>query len=398
MADQKAPVLTEAIQSYDGIFKGMYDSNLRQQFLRVRELLSQGKLNEGKTLLDEALAEAECHPSDKSTLDLVNSELERYIKYHITNTSDIVSELNWGKLKTRKLERLVEKHWDLPQSIFFLTFNIGPTKYRLTGRKLLSDLWIQNKIPEIHCSFITAGMILGVFSDLRISEASVNVFHHPLTNGEKLRIMKEITDQRIDNVELIYPFSLLRESSRKELCSPTDGWVVDDAFDVMLGCGEEKIRAYTIKFLKTLNSKNLVLFDPACSTGVFLSTLKNAFPDSFTIGQDLSKQMVGFSKTRVDEVHWGNAMKPKISPGSADVVFVRFLNSEVVTSAEAEQLLTALLPTVKTGNYMVIFGHTPVLLSSAHLSMIDNFIVKQCIGTADDKSGIFQYYVLQRVL
>jgi isonocardicin synthase len=91
-------------------------------------------------------------------------------------------------------------------------------------------------------------------------------------------------------------------------------------------------------------------------------------------------------------------MEPKISPGSADVVFVRFLNSEVVTSAEAEQLLTALLPTVKTGNYMVIFGHTPVLLSSAHLSMIDNFIVKQCIGTADDKSGIFQYYVLQRVL
>jgi hypothetical protein len=38
MADQKAPVLTEAIKSYDGIFKGMYDSNLRQQFLRVREL------------------------------------------------------------------------------------------------------------------------------------------------------------------------------------------------------------------------------------------------------------------------------------------------------------------------------------------------------------------------
>ncbi|XP_063427022.1 isonocardicin synthase-like [Mytilus trossulus] len=208
--------------------------------------------------------------------------------------------------------------------------------------------------------------------------------------------MKDITDHKIENVEIVFPFSLLRESTRKELCSPSEGWVVDDAFDVMLGCGEERIRAYTIKFLKTLSTQKLVLFDPACSTGVFLSTLKKAFPESYTIGQDLSKQMVGFSKTRVDEVHCGNAMEPKISPASADVVFIRFLNSEVVTSTEAEQLIGALLPTVKKGGYMVIFGHTPVLLSSANFSLMENFVVKHCIGIADDKSGILQYYTLQR--
>lgn len=396
MADKKAPVLTDAIKSYDGIFKGMYDDNLRQKFLNIRRLLAEGQLKNAQTLLEESLSQSGEHPSDRSTLKLLKCELDRYVTFHITNNGEIVKDVNWTEVNTRKLERLTEKHCALPQSVFFLTFNIGPSKYRLIGRKILSDLWIQNRIPEIHCSFVSAGMILGVFSDQRITETFVNIFYHPLTNGEKLSVMKDITNHKIENVELVFPFSLLRESTRKELCSPSEGWVVDDAFDVMLGCGEERIRAYTIKFLKTLSTQKLVLFDPACSTGVFLSTLKNAFPESFTIGQDLSKQMVGFSKTRVDEVHCGNAMEPKIAPASADVVFIRFLNSEVVTSAEAEQLIGALLPTVKKDGYMVIFGHTPVLLSSANFSLIGNFVVKHCIGIADDKSGIFQYYSLQR--
>ena len=101
---------------------------------------------------------------------------------------------------------------------------------------------------------------------------------------------------REKSAELIFPFSLLRESSRKELCSPPEGWIVDDAFDVMLGCGEERIREYTIYFMKSVNTTTATLYDPACSTGVYLSTLKKAFPNSFTIGQDLSEQMVGFSR------------------------------------------------------------------------------------------------------
>lgn len=397
MSEQKTAKITEAIQSYDGIFKGMYDVNLKQKFLSIRELLSEGKFQQGKALLEEALAEAADHNSDRNTLELLKSELERYMIYKITSDNAISDEVYWTDVQRRNPERLSEKLWSVPQSIFFLTFNVGETGYRLIGRKFLSDLWIKNSIPEIHCSFISSGMILGIFSDQRITEDSVHVFYYPLRNGEKLRIMKEITEHKFGNVELVYPFSLLRESTRNELCSPAEGWVVDDAFDVMLGCGEERIRAYTIDFLKSLNSKNQVLYDPACSTGVFLSTLKTAFPDSITIGQDLSKQMVGFAKTRVDIVHWGNAMEPKVSPGSSDVVFIRFLNSEVVTSADAEQLLEALLPTVREGGCMVIFGHTPVLLSRANFSSIEKFVLKQSVGVAVDKTGIFQYYVLQRL-
>lgn len=396
MGDSKTPVLTEAIQSYDGIFKGMYDEELRKKFLSTRQLLADGKIDEAITLVNNSLTLAKDDHPDKETFELIKSELGRYAKYHISEGSDIAVEVDYADVKTRRLERHSEKHWDVPQSIFFLTYSDGPEKHFIVGRKLLSDLWIQNKIPEIHCSFISADMILGVFSDQRITEDYIHVFYHPLQNSEKLRIFKDIMFHKYDNVELAFPFSLLRKSTRKELCSPAEGWVVDDAFDVMLGCGEERIRAYTIKFLETLDSKNLKLYDPACSTGVFLSTLKQAYPESRTVGQDLSKQMVGFAKSRVDEVHVGNAMEPKIDPGSADVVFIRFLNSEVVTSAEAAQLLEALLPTVKIGGHMVIFGHTPVLLSAANFSFLENFALKQSVGISSDRTGIFQYYVLQR--
>lgn len=90
-------------------------------------------------------------------------------------------------------------------------------------------------------------------------------------------------------------------------------------------------------------------------------------------------------------------MEPKIEAGSADFCFVRFLNSEVVKSSEAEALLTALLPTVKKGGYVIIFGHTPVLLSSANYRALPEFEVIQCIASAVDNSGIFQYYVLKKV-
>lgn len=396
MSYQIVSPLTEAITSYNGIFKGMYDDNLREQFVRIRQDLAEAQFTEANILMENALSEAQEHPTDYSTLELIKSELDRYIAFRITNTDKTVRDVKWNEVNTRQLEKLSEKHWALPQSIFFLTFKIGPHNYRLIGRKLLSDLWIKNKIPEIHCSLITASMLLGMFSDQRITEKFVNVYYHPLTNEEKLKIIMDITDNKTRNVELVYPFSLLNEKTRTELFSPSEGWVVDNAFDEMLGCGEEKIREYTVKFLKTLDSQKLVLFDPACSTGIFLSTLKKAFPESFTIGQDLSKQMIEFARNRVDEVHWGNAMEPKISAGSADVVFVRFLNSEVVTSTEAEHLLECLVPTVKKGGHMVIFGHTPVLLSAANFSLIGDFDIQQCIGITNDNSGIFQYYTLQK--
>jgi isonocardicin synthase len=164
----------------------------------------------------------------------------------------------------------------------------------------------------------------------------------------------------------------------------------------MLGCGEERIRAYSIQFLRSVGLDKPILYDPACSTGVFLSTLQQAIPGSYTIGQDLSQQMANFAKDRVDEAHCANALDPKIKLGTADAVYIRFLNSEVIKTCEAEELLSALLPTVKKGGYIITFGHTPVLLSSSNFRQLSGFQFKQSVGVAVDKCGIFQYYAIQK--
>lgn len=399
MASDPALVSTIAVTTYDGIFKNMYDEKIRDMFTDIRVNISKGNWEKADYILMQALKESEKSPGDKKTLTILADEIKRYHAQRIGPGTIQKTEASWDEIRRRPISRIDVGHFELPQGVFYLNVAMpgSPNPVQILGRKVLSDFWVQNKIPELYCSFISADMILGLFVDQRITENKIVVHFFPFDQAEKRYLMNQVMNNSFGLPELIFPYPLLRQTTHEELCSPPQGWEVDDAFDVMLGCGEERIREYTIKFMQSVKIRNARLYDPACSTGVFLSTLKKAFPDSYTIGQDLSKQMANISRQRVDEVHCGNAMEPKIEPGSADYCFVRFLNSEVVKSTEAETLLTALLPTVKKGGFIIIFGHTPVLLSSANYRAIPDFEVVQCIANAVDNSGIFQYYVLKRV-
>lgn len=390
---------TIAITSYDGIFKGMYDKEIQNMFMDIRICLSKGNWTQAQDILKQAIMGSERSPGDKKTLLTLSDEIARYSAQRIDPTTVMKEDASWDEVYQRPISRIDVSLYGLPQGVFYLNIDVpgSPNPIRILGRKVLSDFWMKNKIPELYCSFISADMLLGIFWDQRVTENKVTVHYYPFEKSEKLYAMDQVMKSSYGLPELVFPYPLLRQTTHQELCSSPEGWVIDDAFDVMLGCGEERIREYTIKFIGSTKTKNAILYDPACSTGVFLSTLKNAFPDAYTIGQDLSKQMVDISRQRVDEVHCGNAMEPKIKQGTADFCFVRFLNSEVVKSTEAEELLVALLPTVKRGGYMITFGHTPVLLSSANYKAIPGFKIIQCIATAVDNSGIFQYYVLQRL-
>ncbi|OWF42937.1 hypothetical protein KP79_PYT18090 [Mizuhopecten yessoensis] len=397
MADDSS-LQTTAITSYDGIFKGIHDPEIRADFLKVRKLLSFRRWNTAKSLLQDTLDKASSNPFDKKCLTLILNEFRIYEDRKIPSGTLAACAISWESVVERDVNRINERFCDFPQSVFFL--DIGRSGFsssqRFVGRKILSDFWIAGKIPELHCSLVTADMVLGLFCDERITENEVQINYYPLSNAEKLELFSDFMTGDSSNVEISYPFPLLRESTRKELCSPAEGWKVDDTYDVMLSYGEERIRQYTIKFLETIAMTTGRFYDPACSTGVFLSTLKKAFPESYTIGQDLSQQMADLSKQRVDEVYCGNAMHPQILTGTADACFIRFLNSEVVTSADAEVLLTALLPTVREKGFIITFGHTPVLLSSSNFRRLSNFSLLQSVGVATDRTGIFQYYILQR--
>lgn len=400
MSEQKEirPESTKVIVSYDGVFKSMYDEKLRDMFQDGRRQLAKGDWAAGKKTFEIMLELAADKPKDRKTLGEIVRELKRYEECKIESGTPVAQSINWSVVTDRPLQRIDESLFGLPQGIFFL--NIGrPGKagfVRLIGEKLLSDLFVAFKIPELFCSLIKADMILGYYADQRNSDSNVTLFYHPISKSEKLHVMQNIISNGGCDAEIIFPFPVMRSSTRCEWGSPPEGWEVDDAFDIMLGCGEERIRAYSIQFLQNAGLEKPILYDPACSTGVFLCTLQGAIPGSYTIGQDLSKQMAEFAKERVNEAHCANALDPQIKLGSADAVFIRFLNSEVVKTCEAEELMSSLLTTVKTGGYIITFGHTPVLLSSSNFRSLEGFELKQSVGAAVDRCGIFQYYVIQK--
>ncbi|XP_067667639.1 isonocardicin synthase-like [Haliotis asinina] len=386
--------MTSEEDRYDGIYKFVQCVAARKIFLEARQTLASGNWDSSISLFGKARKLSTDYPEDVNTVDLILKEMERYQESRIPDEVSPVDTINLADVDKRPISRLDEENSTLPQGIFFLNVSEGGSVMRLVGRKFISENWIANKIPELFCSIIRAEMILGVYADMRVTEGGYTMLYRPFSSSEKLRAFKDIVLNNCADVELVFPFPLLKKDTKREFGSPPEGWSIDDAFDVMLSHGEEHIRQFTVTYLSTLKLKSPRLYDPACSTGVFLSTMKTAFPNCYTIGQD--QQMADLSRQRVDEVHCGNALEPKIKSGSADVVFVRFLNSQVVRSAEAESLLLALLPTVRDGGYMMVFGHTPVLLSSSNFAILESFTLLQNIGATKDKTGIFQYYILRK--
>lgn len=287
-----------------------------------------------------------------------------------------------------------EKFWEedihnFPQNLFFI--KVGDIQY--FGRKLISDLNMQGDIKELHCSRIKAPMILGVYSREEKSSNKITVYYHPLKKGEKLYLFNQFK-RRID-LSLSFPYRYIDPLTRAERASPEEGWSLDEQRASNLGVGESNLRAFSIDFLRNFNIENKVIYDPACSTGEFLYSIKANYPEVNIIGQDLSKQMVEYARRFIDTVYHGDASKSFILPESVDFCFVRFLNSEVVTTAQAKSILPKLIERVKKGGYIIIFGHTPVLLDKRDflensLELIGN------VGYDESTYSIFEYYILKR--
>lgn len=298
-------------------------------------------------------------------------------------------------IQDKQINALLFTYNESPQALFLIDL----PRYTVIGRKYLSDLVVDKGLPGLFCSKITVDMILGIFERDRITQDGVIVFYRPLNDKEKSKIFNSILSDR--NIDIRYPYVQLLGVHKEEKTTPEEGWVVDKERAEFLGMGEIEIRAYTLKFFETLNKggyfnkKRRVLYDPACSTGQFLSTIQKHFKNTYTIGQELSKEMVGFAKPLLNEVHWGNSINPKVKKESVDVIFFRFLNSEVVTTEESYNLFAKLAVTVKPGGYLIISGHTPVLLDDLWF-LRQGFEILSRNGVTKDNKGVFQYYILKR--
>ena len=324
--------------------------------------------------------------------ELENIEINIYNEmfFDEKNIKDIPN-INISQILNRKIEKFEDYDYNLPQNIFILKKYKGKV---IVGRKIRSVLRIENKINAINCSMITSPMLLGFLHKKTYMNRKITIEYYPFTNEEKKYIFNDIKNNR--EIDIYYPYKYRDYYTNREEISPKTGWSFNPERKEYLGYGEVHLREFTDKFFKELNRDYKIIYDPACSTGEFLSDFKKNFPSSYTIGHDLSQEMVNYAKNYVDESFCCNAINSPIKDHSVDVLFLRFLNSEVVSTNAAYKILKVLIPKVNKKGLIVCFGHTPVLIRKEMFMKLGLNIVI-CNGYSKERNAIFQYYVFEVV-
>lgn len=281
---------------------------------------------------------------------------------------------------------------DRPFNIFVLSGKGYPP---IVGRKIISSLYLEGKINAPNCSRITASMLLGILIKKNQTKDHITVQYHPFSNGEKLSCFNGLARDGTTDIE--FPFRYIDQRTGKEKRCARCGWKISPEKAQNLANGEEHFRKYTKAYFKKIIKSGYLLYDPACSTGRFLSSVKQNFPGCRTVGQDLSKEMTAYARNYLDDIYTGDALKSPLPDSSVDIMFLRFLNSEIVTERKARLLFRALKKKVKAGGQMVLFGHTPVLLKKHYFLRQTDLTLLQTSGYDPKTSSIFQYYVLKKL-
>ncbi len=290
-----------------------------------------------------------------------------------------------------KREVLVFSDYDynLPQNIFCLN---SKSFFEIVGRKIISPLWFEKKINALNCSMITAPMLLGFLKKRSKKGRKIVIEYFPFSNEEKQGIFdclkKDLT------TDILYPYSYRDFKTGSEKVSPKAGWSFSVEKKIYLGEGEKHIRKFTEKYFLNFDLNGKVVYDPACSTGQFLFSFKKNHPNIFTIGHDLSDEMVNYASRFVDEACCCNALNSPLDSKTVDIMFLRFLNGEIVTTKTAYKMMRSLAIKVKKKGLIVAFGHTPFLIREKWL-VKNNFKILNKVGYDRKCDAIFQYYVLE---
>lgn len=318
------------------------------------------------------------------------SENEYFKTINFSNVEP-VDQLDVNAINDRKTTAIFERHWYYPMDYFF--FKVDGVSY--FGRKTLSKLYLDGKQHIKKCNQITAPMVIGLVLRTQTTEKGVIIFYKPLVNPEKVYLFSQLKNN--PTIDLYFPFPVL-DRFFKEHVQSSEAWDATEDMKDTLDVGEEHIRNYTLDFLAQFNMDNKVVYDPACSTGKFIGTIKSAYPTIRAIGQDMNHQMIEFAKTRgnIDELHVGSALYPCVPKDSVDIIFLRFLNLAVLSSDAALSLFCKLADCCKTNGTIVVFGYTPVLISAEICEML-NLKMKQTTAYSKENDSIFQYYVLEKL-
>ncbi|MDO5568734.1 MAG: methyltransferase domain-containing protein [bacterium] len=322
--------------------------------------------------------------------ELEKLEIDIYNQLYFDSSSiNSVEKINYNTLKEKTINVFEDYDYNQPQNIFIIKNFEGKI---IVGRKIRSVLRIENKINAINCSMITAPMILGVLVKRAKTNRKIRIEYYPFSDSEKKYVFDKIKNDR--TFDIYYPYKYRDFYTEKEENSPETGWSFNPDKKEYLGYGEVHLRNFTTTYFKNKSLDNKIVYDPACSTGEFLNEFKSYHKNCYTIGHDLSKEMIDYAKDYVDEALCCNAIDSPLKDNSVDIMFLRFLNSEVVTTRLAYRIMKKLLSKMKKGSLIVCFGHTPVLITKEWFEKngLKSII---CNGYDEERNAIFQYYVFE---
>ncbi|MBC3361836.1 class I SAM-dependent methyltransferase [Pseudomonas sp. SWRI154] len=237
-------------------------------------------------------------------------------------------------------------------------------------------------------------MLLGPLGQLHWGDEGLVLDYRPTRQADKVAAFADALGA--PDSEIYFPFPALRRNGREFVCPP-GYWAFTEGLASKLDEGEAHFRHHCCTLLRSWLKPGAVIHDPACSTGTFIHQLALALPDSRCIGSDRSPSMIEAARNRYGcsvDFRLADAVDP-VSV-YCDVLVLRFLNAEVMTRSEAEQLLPRLVETLVPGGRLIVFGHTPVLPAMDYLASRCALTLVSRLASCSVTGQLFQFYVLTK--
>ncbi len=293
--------------------------------------------------------------------------------------------------------------FNIPKQTAHFTFPVGPTLNALFILSVDNVNWAGRKLmthtPESgwqSSSCLTPTMLFGQLVALFYTEQGLTLSFITASTDEKNHAFDKAL--LAPESELYFPYPLLDEQGQ-EWVAREDQWSFNKQLAEQLDHDELHFRHYCAAFLKPYIKPGSVLYDPACSTGTFIASLATAFPNARCIGSDQSQSMVDYARTQhiLPSLRFehGTAAAMSCLTHTCDVLFLRFLNAEVVSHADAQALLRCMVKPLKPGATLVIFGHTPVLINVRYWANTLGLTLKTSLAARPGHRELFEFYVLQ---
>ncbi|WP_065258295.1 class I SAM-dependent methyltransferase [Pseudomonas bananamidigenes] len=269
--------------------------------------------------------------------------------------------------------------------------------------RMNDEVWVGRKLVQRDRHFrwqatsvLKPGMLLGPHLHSLWGDEGLSIGFRAVSAERKAQTFERALRQA--DSEIVFPFPVLDACGREAVC-PDDFWQCSESLVELLNDDEQHLREHCAGLLQANAESGAMIYDPACSTGEFITRLARALPDCRFLGSDRSASMIEHAR----QVHRGTRVEFRLLDAieafdagiHCDVLILRFLNAEVLTRREARAAFESLIRCVKPGGTILVFGHTPVLIPVTWLAATHHLQLESSVAARPGKMELFQFYCLK---